>query len=101
MQNFNDSYLQCNSKRPQTVAYALHDSPVGQLAWITQKFDELSHLPVDRDRILTDVSLYWLTGTAGSAAQISPTRRSPPPTGRARPRHAAPLPPASWSRPTM
>ncbi|MFE0687138.1 epoxide hydrolase family protein [Streptomyces xiamenensis] len=70
MRNFNDGYLQCNSKRPQTVAYALHDSPVGQLAWITEKFDELSHLPVDRDRILTDVSLYWLTGTAGSAAQI-------------------------------
>jgi pimeloyl-ACP methyl ester carboxylesterase len=77
MQNFNDGYLQCNSKRPQTVAYALHDSPVGQLAWIVEKFKELTDpedgLPedsVDRDRILTDVSLYWLTGTAGSAAQI-------------------------------
>ncbi|MGW0435364.1 epoxide hydrolase family protein [Micromonospora sp. NPDC003197] len=77
MQNFNDGYLQCNSKRPQTVAYALHDSPVGQLAWIVEKFKELTDpadgLPedsIDRDRILTDVSLYWLTGTAGSAAQI-------------------------------
>jgi pimeloyl-ACP methyl ester carboxylesterase len=77
MQDFNDGYLQCNSKRPQTVAYALHDSPVGQLAWIVEKFKELTHpeegLPedsVERDRILTDVSLYWLTGTAGSAAQI-------------------------------
>ncbi|WP_449066139.1 epoxide hydrolase family protein [Planomonospora algeriensis] len=77
MQDFNDGYLQCNSKRPQTVAYGLHDSPVGQLAWIVEKFKELTHpeeaLPedaVDRDRILTDVSLYWLTGTAGSAAQI-------------------------------
>ncbi len=77
MQNFNDGYLQCNSKRPQTVAYALTDSPVGQLAWIVEKFKELTDpedgLPedsVDRDRILTDVSLYWLTGTAGSAAQV-------------------------------
>jgi pimeloyl-ACP methyl ester carboxylesterase len=77
MQNFNDGYLQCNSKRPQTVAYGLHDSPVGQLAWIVEKFKELTDpedgLPedsIDRDRILTDVSLYWLTGTAGSAAQV-------------------------------
>jgi epoxide hydrolase len=77
MQDFNDGYLQCNAKRPQTVAYGLHDSPVGQLAWIVEKFKELTDpedgLPeqsVERDRILTDVSLYWLTGTAGSAAQI-------------------------------
>ena len=77
MQDFNDGYLQCNSKRPQTVAYGLHDSPVGQLAWIVEKFKELTDpedgLPEDsigRDRILTDISLYWLTGTAGSAAQV-------------------------------
>ncbi|OEV30885.1 epoxide hydrolase [Streptomyces nanshensis] len=77
METFNDGYLQCNSKRPQTVTYGLHDSPVGQLAWITEKFKELTDpedgLPedsVDRDRMLTDVSLYWLTGTAGTAAQI-------------------------------
>ncbi|GAA3141667.1 epoxide hydrolase [Planomonospora alba] len=77
MQDFNDGYLQCNSKRPQTVAYGLHDSPVGQLAWIVEKFKELTYpeegLPEDsvgRDRILTGVSLYWLTGTAGSSAQI-------------------------------
>ncbi|MEV0053084.1 epoxide hydrolase family protein [Saccharopolyspora shandongensis] len=77
MQNFNDGYLQCNSKRPQTVGYGLHDSPVGQLAWIVEKFKELTDPPeglpeesIDRDRMLTDVSLYWLTGTATSAAQI-------------------------------
>ncbi|MDG4830070.1 epoxide hydrolase [Solwaraspora sp. WMMD1047] len=77
MQDFNDGYLQCNTKRPQTVAYGLHDSPVGQLAWIVEKFKELTDpadgLPeqsVDRDRILTDVSLYWFTGTAASSAQI-------------------------------
>lgn len=77
MQNFNDGYLQCNSKRPQTVAFGLNDSPVGQLAWMVEKFKELTMpadgLPedsIDRDRILLEVSLYWLTGTAGSAAQI-------------------------------
>ena len=77
MQDFNDGYLQCNAKRPQTVAYGLTDSPVGQLAWIMEKFKELSMpeegLPeesLDRDRMLTCVSLYWLTGTAASAAQI-------------------------------
>ncbi|MGA6161662.1 epoxide hydrolase family protein [Amycolatopsis magusensis] len=77
MQNFNDGYLQCNSKRPQTVTYGLHDSPAGQLAWIVEKFKELTMpedaLPeqcVDRDRMLATISLYWFTGTAGSAAQI-------------------------------
>ncbi|MFI6905754.1 epoxide hydrolase family protein [Nonomuraea sp. NPDC050394] len=77
MENFNDGYLQCNSKRPQTVAYGLNDSPAGQLAWIMEKFKELTipedGLPeesIDRDSMLTDVSIYWLTGTAGSAAQI-------------------------------
>ncbi|MFE6905410.1 epoxide hydrolase family protein [Streptomyces erythrochromogenes] len=77
MQDFNDGYLQCNSKRPQTVGYALTDSPVGQLAWMVEKFKELTApadgLPedsIDRDRMLTAVALYWLTGTAASAAQI-------------------------------
>ena len=76
MQDYNDGYLQCNAKRPQTVAYGLTDSPVGQLAWMVEKFKELSMpeegLPeesLDRDRMLTCVSLYWLTGTAASAAQ--------------------------------
>ncbi|RZQ63438.1 epoxide hydrolase family protein [Amycolatopsis suaedae] len=77
MENFNDGYLQCNSKRPQTVAYGLTDSPSGQLAWIVEKYKELTvpedGLPedsVDRDRMLTGISIYWLTATAGSAAQI-------------------------------
>ena len=61
--------------RPQTIAHALTDSPAGLLAWIVEKFqdwtDPAAKLPedaVDRDRILTDVSIYWFTGTAGSAA---------------------------------
>ncbi|MFF4804986.1 epoxide hydrolase family protein [Streptomyces sp. NPDC001351] len=69
-------YAVLHSTRPQTVAYALSDSPVGQLAWIVEKFREwtdsglLPEEAVDRDRMLTNVMLYWLPGTAGSAARI-------------------------------
>jgi epoxide hydrolase len=64
------------STRPQTLAYGLTDSPVGQLAWITEKFLEwtdASGAPeeaVDQDLLLTNVSLYWFTVTAGSSAQL-------------------------------
>jgi epoxide hydrolase len=66
-------YAQIQSTRPQTLAYGLTDSPVGQLAWIMERFQDWTHaeLPedaVDRDRMLTNVMLYWLTGTAGSSA---------------------------------
>jgi epoxide hydrolase len=68
-------YAAIQGTRPQTLAYALNDSPVGQLAWIVEKFkewtDPAAELPedaVDRDHLLTNVSIYWLTGTAGSSA---------------------------------
>jgi pimeloyl-ACP methyl ester carboxylesterase len=63
-------YADLQSTRPQTLAYALTDSPVGQLAWIAEKFEEWSEHGVDRDLLLTNVMLYWLTGTAGSSARI-------------------------------
>jgi epoxide hydrolase len=68
-------YSAIQSTRPQTLAYALTDSPAGQLAWIAEKFGEWtdSGLPdeaVDRDQLLTNVTLYWLTGTAGSSARL-------------------------------
>ena len=70
-------YAQIQSTRPQTLAYGLTDSPVGQLAWIVEKFKEWTHpsdeLPekaIDRDLLLTNVMLYWLTATAGSSARI-------------------------------
>jgi pimeloyl-ACP methyl ester carboxylesterase len=68
-------YAQIQSTRPQTLAYGLTDSPVGQLAWIVERFQEWTHaeLPedaVDRDHLLTNVMLYWLTGTAGSAGNL-------------------------------
>ncbi|WP_329017748.1 epoxide hydrolase family protein [Streptomyces sp. NBC_01601] len=69
-------YADLQSTRPQTLSYALTDSPVGQLAWIAEKFKEWTDSvdrpedAVDRDHLLTDVMLYWLTGTAGSSARI-------------------------------
>jgi pimeloyl-ACP methyl ester carboxylesterase len=61
--------------RPQTIAYALNDSPAGQLAWNLEWFVDwdptaTDQAPIDRDVILTNVTTYWLTGTAGSAARL-------------------------------
>ncbi|GII17696.1 epoxide hydrolase family protein [Planomonospora parontospora] len=69
-------YLKIQSTRPQTLAYGLADSPAGQLAWIVEKFKEWTdseRVPedaVDRDRLLTNVTVYWLTNTAGSSARL-------------------------------
>ncbi|MFI6833037.1 epoxide hydrolase family protein [Kribbella sp. NPDC050241] len=70
-------YIAIQSTRPQTLAYGLVDSPVGQLAWIMDKFRAWTHpmetLPdaiISKDRLLTNVMFYWLTGTAGSAALV-------------------------------
>jgi len=69
-------WIRIQSTRPQTLSYALTDSPVGQLAWIVEKYKEWTDsakVPEDavrRDDILTAVSIYWLTATAGSSAQL-------------------------------
>ena len=59
-----------SATRPQTVGYGLTDSPVGQLAWILEKFwawtdcDGHPENVLTRDELLDNVMLYWLTGTA-------------------------------------
>ncbi|HTF41951.1 MAG TPA: alpha/beta hydrolase, partial [Propionibacteriaceae bacterium] len=70
-------YAIVQSTRPQTLGVGLADSPAGQLAWIVEKFKEWTdpavELPedaVDRDLMLTNVSVYWLTGTATSSARL-------------------------------
>jgi pimeloyl-ACP methyl ester carboxylesterase len=86
------AYMRLQAVSPRTLAYALTDSPVGQLAWIVEKIREwsaASKVPddaVDRDQLLTNVMLYWLTGTAASAAGLYfemadnlPTASPPPP----------------------
>jgi pimeloyl-ACP methyl ester carboxylesterase len=59
------AFNQLQSTQPQTLAYALLDSPVGQLAWSAQLLEGL-----DAQFILDNVTLYWLTGTAGSSARM-------------------------------
>ena len=69
-------WLKIQCTRPQTIAYGLTDSPVGQLAWIIEKFKEWTDSAdspedaISRDHLLTNVMLYWLTATAGSSAQL-------------------------------
>jgi pimeloyl-ACP methyl ester carboxylesterase len=70
------SFFFLQAAEPQTLAYALTDSPVGWLAWMIGKFQLLTDnngdflTAVDRDTFLTDVTLYWATGTVGSAMRI-------------------------------
>jgi epoxide hydrolase len=70
-------YLSIQGTRPMTVGYGLGDSPIGQLAWIVEKFyewtDASKELPedaVDLDQLLTNVSVYWFTGSGVSAANF-------------------------------
>ena len=102
MKHFQDEmmgYSHIQGTRPQTIAFALNDSPAGQLAWIVEKFkewtDASAELPedaVDRDHLLTNVSIYWFTATAGSSANLyyetyhdpslwAPAERGTVPTG--------------------
>ncbi|GAA4426316.1 alpha/beta fold hydrolase [Georgenia halophila] len=70
------AYAKQQAARPQTIGYSLVDSPVGLLAWILDKFAEWSDTDdspfetMSKDRILDDVTLYWLTRTGASAARI-------------------------------
>ena len=76
MQDFNDGYLQCNAKRPQTVGYGLVDSPAAQCAWILEKFHAWSDCDghpenvYARDRLLDNVMTYWLPATGASSARL-------------------------------
>ena len=71
-------YLHMQATRPQTLAYSLNDSPVGQLAWIVEKFrewtDPAAELPddtVDRDQLLTNVSISWFAGAGAASAHAT------------------------------
>jgi pimeloyl-ACP methyl ester carboxylesterase len=63
-------YNQMNGTRPQTIAAALSDSPVGQLAYneLFENFGNGTSL-VSVEQVLTQVSLYWLTNTSGTAVR--------------------------------
>jgi pimeloyl-ACP methyl ester carboxylesterase len=60
------SFNTLHSQQPQTLSYAIFDSPVGLLGWQAQLMGE----DLDPDFVLTNVMLYWLTGTATSATRF-------------------------------
>lgn len=75
-QRWDGGYSTQQASRPQTLGYGLADSPMGQAAWIIEKFwswvDHDGH-PEDvllRDSLLDNVMLYWLTNTGASSARL-------------------------------
>jgi pimeloyl-ACP methyl ester carboxylesterase len=75
-QQWDSGYSTQQKSRPQTVGYGLHDSPVGQLAWILEKMwawtdcDGHPENALSRDEMLDNVMLYWATESATSSARI-------------------------------
>jgi microsomal epoxide hydrolase len=66
-------YQWIQGTRPQTLAFALTDSPAGLAAWIVEKFRAWSDCggdlesAFDRDHVLANISLYWFTGCIGAS----------------------------------
>jgi epoxide hydrolase len=75
-QDWDSGYSKQQSTRPQTLGYALVDSPAGQCGWILEKFWSWSDTEGDpvgalgADRILDNVMLYWLSGTGASSGRL-------------------------------
>jgi pimeloyl-ACP methyl ester carboxylesterase len=76
--------------KPQTAAFGLTDSPAGLAAWIVEKLRAWSDCDGDverrftKDEILTNVTLYWLTGTIGSSMRMYRANAAIPPAQHAR-----------------
>ena len=73
---WDSGYSKEQATRPQTVGYALTDSPIGQAAWILEKFwawtDCEGHPEnvLSRDELLDNVMFYWATASAASSARL-------------------------------
>jgi epoxide hydrolase len=69
-------YQQQQSTRPQTLGYGLVDSPVGQLAWVTEKYwawtdcDGNPYNVFTREQLLDNATVYWFTGTGASSTRL-------------------------------
>jgi len=69
-------YMQIQGTKPQTLAYGLNDSPAGLAAWIVEKFRTWSDCGGDverrfsKDRLLTNITLYWVTETINSSTRL-------------------------------
>jgi microsomal epoxide hydrolase len=82
------AYQQIQGTKPQTLGYALNDSPLGLAAWVIEKFHGWSDLPQDSrgdlnkvftmDELLTNVSIYWFTNTITSSTRIYYENRNTP-----------------------
>ncbi len=78
--DWDSGYSKQQATRPQTLAYALADSPVGQMAWIVEKFYAWMDCEFDgekhpeniltKDELLDNVMIYWLNNAAGSSARL-------------------------------
>jgi len=70
------AYAMIQGSKPQTLAYGLHDSPVGLAAWIVEKFRSWSDCAGDvekrftKDELLTTITLYWVTETINAANRL-------------------------------
>jgi pimeloyl-ACP methyl ester carboxylesterase len=84
------AYAAMHRTKPQTAALGLTDSPVGLAAWIVEKLRAWSDCGGDieqaftKDEILTNVTLYWLTGTIGSSMRMYSANAAIPPAQLAR-----------------
>jgi pimeloyl-ACP methyl ester carboxylesterase len=73
---FEGGYAHINMTRPQSLAYAMTDSPVGMAAWFIEKFRAWSDWDCDfeelftKDDLITNVMLYWVPNTFCSAIRI-------------------------------
>ena len=75
-QDWDSGYSKQQSTRPQTLGYGLADSPVGQSAWILEKFFQWTDCNghpenvLTRDEIIDNIMFYWLTNTSASSARL-------------------------------
>ncbi|PXA72040.1 epoxide hydrolase family protein [Cryobacterium arcticum] len=84
------AYAAMHRTKPQTAAFGLTDSPAGLAAWIVEKLRVWSDCAGDlesvfsRDEILTNLTIYWLTGTIGSSMRMYNANAAIPPAQLAR-----------------
>jgi pimeloyl-ACP methyl ester carboxylesterase len=70
------AYAALQTTRPQTISYALTDSPVGLAGWIVEKFRAWSDCDGEieksytKDELLTNIMIYWVTGTISSSVRL-------------------------------
>jgi pimeloyl-ACP methyl ester carboxylesterase len=108
------AYMAIQGTKPLTLSYALTDSPAGLAAWHVEKFRSWTDCRAEpdealsKDEMITDIMLYWLTGTTHSALRFySESREHPfhlkageritPPCGIVHLPEELPMPPRSWA----